>query len=147
MVKFGYGDIICNVCNQGIGIKTNIHRNTENWEKKIHSSECDHFKLWIDILTRKTYIPDLTEQKKVFFKGIDEIKIDLVAKCKNCEKELKSSSCCRNMNIGYKNFTEVCSCGNKVNFVYNYKTNSVPSYEENAALYLPNLNRINYRYK
>ena len=73
--------------------------------------------------------------------------MDLVAKCKNCDKELKSSSCCRNMNIDNKNVIEACSCGNKVNFKYNYKTNNIPSYEENASLYLPNLNRINYRYK
>ena len=147
MVKFGYGDVICAVCNEGIGIKTNIHRNSENWENKIHSGECKHFEFSINILTRKTFLPtkEQTKEKKVYFKGIDEIKQELKAKCKLCNTELKQASCCRNMGTGNAFVTKECkNCKNKVNFKYVYKTNYIPSYKENEASYLPNLTRIKY---
>ena len=149
MVKFGNGDVVCAECNQGIGIKTNIHRNSENWENKIHSGECKHFDFSINILTRKTFLPenDNLKEKKVCFKGIDEIKQDLIAKCKKCSNELKLSTCCRNMSTDSGACTKECKCGNNANFKYNYKTNYIPSYKENEAFYLPNLTRIQYHYR
>lgn len=149
MVKFGYGDVKCEQCNQGIGIKTNIHRNSENWENKIHSGECEHFSFSINILTRKTFLPDndVLKEKKVCFKGVDEIKQDLIATCKACSEELKLTTCCRNTDIDSGECVKQCKCGNRVNFKFIYKTNFIPSYNENESLYLPNLTRIQYHYK
>ncbi len=148
MVKFGYGDIVCSICNYGIGIKTNIHRNSENWENKIHSGECEHFKYWINILTRKKLKLKDTKGKKVFINGIDEIKQELVANCKKCNDKITFNTCCRNMNTDSGNEIKECkTCGNKVNFKYNYTTNYVPSYKELDSYYLPNLTRISYQYR
>ena len=143
MVKYGCCFITCNKCQKGIGILTNIDRNSERWEE-VHSDECDHFNLAIDSLTRSTYLCIN-----------DEINFNLHANCKNCHNERVLNPKCKSIETDSGIEVKEC-CGMKLIFQYEFtsyfqsenKTESndeIQNDEHFSIQKLDNLAKITYK--
>lgn len=142
MVKSGRGFISCNTCQKGIGVITNIDRNSNNWEL-VHSGECVHFQFSIDCLTRSSY-----------FYLNDEINFVLNCICKRCNSERSLNAKCTGINNDSGIEVKECCSGTKSIFQYEFnsflqtmkKGHFTDSNLENCCIqYSPNLTKITYK--
>jgi len=121
MVKNCRGFIICNKCQQGIGILTNIDRNSSFWENA-HYGECSHFKFFIDSLTKSTF---------TWFN--DEIALKYNAVCNLCNGERSLNIDCKGTETDSGIEVKNC-CGVSIIFTYEFLSffNSfkIKSYED-----------------
>ena len=123
MVKYGFCQIICQICGSGCGVKTEIQRD-KKWETRIIETKCAHYEFWIDLFTNDCF----------FNPYKDEIQFKTYSKCLECCKTISHLNGCLGFEIKQDFIVNQCHSSSALH-EFRLSSNSSSDYLLNTVLY------------